>query len=615
MTPARGSWDLDERVAQLERAGAAWVDLSTSLEAISESIAAESQQLMGEWEGEGARSYGDHRSRLVDSLDTGASLAADAAAVVERTTGSVREARSLLDDQWATVSGMRMTERPDGSLLIYPRSRAEQHQVATSREAAAEIRSSLDVRLGEGRVELQSIATRWREIADSWRPIAEGARTGFRVFTEDTAPGLLVVDGTAIFNPGGDGQNLQDIDIGDGHVDVVGLEGDRGWVGRRYLLPPDADLVVRGAQGFSRVDAEGAPDFTFVGNDNDTALTGGPGADQIVGLGGRDLLVGGGGGDLISGGSGPDDVDGQRGSDLLIGGSGHDSLYGGPGGDTLHGDAGGDHHEGGRGDDRILGGRGTDVLSGGRDDDRLLGGADDDVAYGGFGRDRIDGGGGRGDVSYDDAAGAGISGSETAGSGTESSRRVIPVDTRSTFAFPEELGDPVDPDFRERVGDDLLLLGTSPVGQQMLDELADLTEERGVEYRIVEVSDEATSSMSAVSATEVEIEHSPTVLPDRDGPRSSPHILFHELSHARAFASGLFPEDPLEIEEYEGDDAVDHGVSTVERWAVGLPVDHDDDRATPERLDQDNPLRYTENGLLLEFGWPKREHYKDPDLE
>ena len=50
-------------------------------------------------------------------------------------------------------------------------------------------------------------------------------------------------------------------------------------------------------------------------------------------------------------------------------------------------------------------------------------------------------------------------------------------------------------------------------------------------------------------------------------------------------------------------------VRNLERVAVGLPIDHDDDPSTPERLDPDMPYAYTENALREEWAWPRRPRY------
>ncbi|MGL4178032.1 MAG: M91 family zinc metallopeptidase [Dermatophilaceae bacterium] len=621
---AHGSWDLDQRAVQLERAGVAWSELSAGLAAVSETVASRSQQLLSSWEGQGATSYDGHRLRLVASVDDAATLAADAAARMDRTASSVQEAQEELDRQWAVVSRFPLRERPDGSVLIYTETTEQRDEVREAIEAASLVRSDLDATLSEHRTALQSATVQWQELTEWWRPVMDGTRDGFRVPAEGSAPGLLVVDGKAIVNLGGTPDEFsvvsvrQDRDTGHRVLQVVRdhdeelarlEEGGEGYEqqGTTYRIPPDAELVVRGARGSSKVqiDDRGA---TVVGNDEDVEVAGGAGDDRILGLGGRDLVTGGGGRDLISGGSGPDNLDGQRGADHLAGGSGHDAVYGGPGDDVIAGDEGSDHHEGGRGDDEVSGGQGTDVLSGGRDDDRLLGGGDDDVAYGGFGVDSVDGGDGSDDRFYDVAG--------TVAFDTERSSQVTPVDRRSTFDVDGSPDRPNDPDYQERVSDDLLFLGSSQVGQSMLHELHGIANERGIDLSIVQAADADGSTAEKLAEDQLNINYTGTAPENVTGrPSPPPAVLFHEMNHVRAYGLDRIPEVVRSADVYQGEDSVDFGQENVERWAVGLPVDHDNDPYTPEELDPGNPLRFTENGLLLEFGWPEREHYNETGPE
>ncbi|MGH3925168.1 MAG: type III secretion system effector protein, partial [Pseudonocardiaceae bacterium] len=82
-------------------------------------------------------------------------------------------------------------------------------------------------------------------------------------------------------------------------------------------------------------------------------------------------------------------------------------------------------------------------------------------------------------------------------------------------------------------------------------------------------------------------------------------ILFHELAHQYDYGYETTVDG-----DYEGSD--DPGVRNSERQAVGLPVDHDDDPSTPNRITPDHPIEYTENGLRREMGLPDRERYGRP---
>jgi hypothetical protein len=50
-------------------------------------------------------------------------------------------------------------------------------------------------------------------------------------------------------------------------------------------------------------------------------------------------------------------------------------------------------------------------------------------------------------------------------------------------------------------------------------------------------------------------------------------------------------------------------VPNKEREAAGLPIDHDDDPGTPERIYPGHPYVFTENGLREELGAPHRPRY------
>ena len=70
-----------------------------------------------------------------------------------------------------------------------------------------------------------------------------------------------------------------------------------------------------------------------------------------------------------------------------------------------------------------------------------------------------------------------------------------------------------------------------------------------------------------------------------------------------------YMNDTLADGTYQGEDQYDVGDNNRERVAAGLPIDHDDDPDTPERIDPRHPYVYTENGLREEMGAPHRDHY------
>ncbi len=106
---------------------------------------------------------------------------------------------------------------------------------------------------------------------------------------------------------------------------------------------------------------------------DDAALLGTVFDDIIFGMDGADTIRGVAGNDFIYGhnidGSGDDGAD-----DILYGGVGNDSLFGGDGNDKLYGEEGNDSLFGGNGNDILVGGAGTtynqNLLEGGLGDDR-----------------------------------------------------------------------------------------------------------------------------------------------------------------------------------------------------------------------------------------------------
>jgi hypothetical protein len=84
-------------------------------------------------------------------------------------------------------------------------------------------------------------------------------------------------------------------------------------------------------------------------------------------------------------------------------------------------------------------------------------------------------------------------------------------------------------------------------------------------------------------------------------------VLFHELAHVYDF-----DHRTSNLVEYNNQSGDDRGVRNFERQAVGLPIDHDYSRLTPNRIDPRHPLQYTENGLRAEMGLPARDTYSSP---
>ncbi len=177
----------------------------------------------------------------------------------------------------------------------------------------------------------------------------------------------------------------------------------------------------------------GAATFTFTGNSENNAISGGGLGDTLSGANGADNLFGLGGNDNLTGGNGEDTLDGGAGNDTMVGGedgdtyvvdatgdvvteagaSGVDEIrttlatysintianienltytgiaaFNGTGNasaNTITGAALGDTLNGGVGNDSLVGNAGNDSLSGGDDDDTLVGGLGNDTLQGGGG--------------------------------------------------------------------------------------------------------------------------------------------------------------------------------------------------------------------------------------
>jgi hypothetical protein len=321
-------------------------------------------------------------------------------------------------------------------------------------------------------------------------------------------------------------------------------------------------------------------------------------------LWGDDRLIGGAGDDRVSGGAGRDYVDGGQGADALDGGAGNDTVYGLAGADVVDGGDGGDYVDGGPDGDRLSGGAGVDAVTGGTGDDAVLGGPGYDRLYGGPGRDTVLGGA-EGAVAYvqpDDRVG--------------DEARVVTVDLADVGGFITVTGSP---EFVARVDSDLDALRASPHGQQMLAALQAAHDQNrspvagwpgigaffspGHTLTIQETAADngfAQAGQSLAGARATHIEYNPAFQGIASGPPVT--VLYHELAHVYDFMNGTFAEGT-----HDGPDNV--GAPNAERVAVGLPIDHDGDPGTPQRLDPRHPVALTENALRDELGVVRRRRY------
>jgi hypothetical protein len=434
--------------------------------------------------------------------------------------------------------------------------------------------------------------------------LASVARLGNGTFTIIRVNGRVVVDT-------GDG---------DDQVSVVNVPG-----GVRITVNGVSQVLTGADAAAIILRLGGGNDRIEVSTDVDVRFT-------LEGQDGNDFLESGAGDDTIRGGEGRDYIDGFSGDDEIDGGDGHDVIYAGDGNDTVAGGSGVDYLEGGAGDDTLLGGRDHDILSGGDGADRLDGQGGDDAIYTGAGSDRATDHQGTNTVygqPIDDVWDP-VQGSAT--------NRTVIVDLSG---LPGDAAIRIDPDasprFRQRIMQDLSMLRSSPNGRMMLLALDDIHNDTraiaadwpvlgGIAYqgdtitiREYPGNDNSNSSYDGAPFDlwrSNEIQQSRNIVEMYPGSYTpDAHninwqeippvaVFYHELAHQYDFGyeTGLDGEYP----EPNGPQR------NLERQAVGLPVDHDDDPNTPEQVDPDHPIEYTENGLRREMGLPDRTTYGPP---
>jgi hypothetical protein len=410
------------------------------------------------------------------------------------------------------------------------------------------------------------------------------------------------------------------IDTGDGddQVTVVAVPG-----GVRITVNGVEQVLTGVAASTVIVRLGGGNDTIEIGTDVDVHFT-------LEGQTGSDRLEGGAGDDTIRGGADRDYLDGFSGDDDLDGGDGHDVVYAGDGDDTVRGGSGRDYLDAGQGADTVLGGTEADIVSGGGGGDRLDGQGGDDVVYAGGGDDRITDHHGTNQAYVQP--------------GSDTTDYVMGRSTTATVTV-DLSGLPGDsalriegsPRFQQRILADLEMLRSSPEGRAMLLALDDIHEGTkaiaadwpvlgGIAYqgdtitiREFPGTDNSTSSYEGAPFDlwrSNEIRQSRAIT-EMYGGSYTPHptdiawqevppvvVLFHEMAHQYDFGyetalDGTYPEP-------------NGPVNNLERQAVGLPVDHDGDPGTPEQVDPDHPLTYTENGLRDEMGLPDRTTYGWP---
>ncbi len=653
-------WRLDARPELLDAAAGVWRATGQDAAAALAGLAPATRAVTGSaWAGDAADTYEWHRRKLDRDLDTVARCAPVTADRFEAMAALLRRGQNLLDDAWRRIAALVPHRRTGGGVTFSPVDQGQADAVRLAVADAAAIRSEVvqallahDAALRAARPQWAVIGTGWHDVAvgrvNGWRPAAEpasgvdvlmaggnvvvNAGAGHDVVTVRTEPDgsrLVLVGGVPVRVPAGarlvvrtgTGNDTVHVD-GAGSVTVLGGAGDDtlgGGDGNDTLLAgagKDAvdagggdDLVslgpgdtqgaesaalgagddrLWGSTGAARVDGGDGNDALFGGTADDVISAGG-GMDTVDGGDGEDRISGNGGDDALFGGDSADHLDGGEGDDLLDGGESGDVLYGLSGRDTLIGGAGDDYLEGGAGDDALSGGTGQDVLSGGRGDDLLLGGTGDDVVYSGAGADTVLGGGGD-----DTLHGQG----EDTAAGVE---RMVAVQSGGLDGFVRIEGDA---EFVERVRTDLDLLSASPDGRAMLTAL----QATGTPLII---RPEAGDNGHASPGPTPVVRYNPA-WGSVYGGRPPVVTLFHELAHVYDFTHGTFNTQPYNGASGRDVDGGGNPVTNYERQATGLPIDHDGDPATANRIDPRHPVELTENGLRGEMRLATRDTYGGP---
>ncbi|GAA5143110.1 hypothetical protein GCM10023340_07810 [Nocardioides marinquilinus] len=586
---AGGIFDLRDDPDALVRAAERWAELGRTLGSAGDDVTEGSQTTFNAgWEGQTATSFDEHRRELTADFDAAAEAASTVNRTLTQSAGALRVAQAQLDTEFSKVADVRHVDFLN-LLQFFPEDEDEERRVNQAIAAAEGIRTDLDAKLTADADALTAATAVWDDISSSWASVAGGNKP-FDYDDDAGGAGVITNGDQTIVNTGpGDDEVIVFVNGKGEQIVIVN--------GVPYRFPPGQHVTVRTGQGEDvvRVGKGGTVGFTITGSDDEDHITGGDGDDTILGLGGDDQIDGGGGDDQLSGNAGRDYLDGQDGDDVVTGGDGDDTVYGLGGDDVLSGGDGQDYLEGGTGDDVLDGGDDGDVLSGGDDDDTIIGGDGDDVSYAGRGDDTTYGG-----------TGADTSNAES-GDRDEGVENHVQVEIEEP---PEYIKIEGSPEFVARVEADLQLLMSSPRGQEMLANLERAYDDsgtlgigkQGLTISEFDGNDNSSAHPGGPLGQDHEIKYSPYVDTIQGAPPSV--VLYHELAHVYDYANDTYMDG-----QYNGDDPRDHGDNNSERQASGLPVDHDNDPSTPEIIDPDHPVEYTENGLRDEMGLPPRTHY------
>lgn len=613
-------WELESNPAAIAAAANAWSSASSVWSNAANTLASASSRALQDWVGETAESYDTHRRDLQATFDAAADICLACRRVLTATASELTATQGRLDVSWASVRHIKRSNR-SGGVLFQPATPEEKRLVSLAVTTATQERHALDARLAKLEAEFQVLQGQWTQFVNQWQPVADGKAVPIKnIPPQGGQVGILVTGNEAVFSAGdSDDQVVVTTDPNTGEQTLV--HNKRVWnptlekweyvYDRSYRIPAGLDLTIRGGGGRDEIilPAEADIRFRVIGGSGGDRIVGSSGNDDLFGAGGDDAIEAGAGSDFVSGGAGLDYLDGQSGNDRLVGGSGQDTLYGSDGRDTLSAGSGDDFLEGGAGDDTLLAADGNDIVSGGRGDDRMFGGRGDDQFFGGLGRDQTVGGDGH-DTSRDDLA--------ADGSSAESTTTIEIPDTTSWIKI--EGSD----EFVARVQSDLDFLNQTENGRAMLERLRfnflKLNVEGGMwdilngnpaeTLKISEYSPEIFDERNSFAQWDNTVLYQPSI----DDFRGAPPVvvLQHELAHIYDFTS-----DNFNSSDYVGADPIDAAplrdgthIRVGERQAAGLPIDHDNDPATPEIIDPNHPFEITENGLRDELKLKPRDHYQ-----
>src|SRR6266545_973110 len=611
-------WDIKAEPGRISAAATAWRIFATRARSSHEVVDRHAGQLQGDkWSGDTADTYHWHLSKFDRDLDLVAGLAEQVAGGLDGAAAVLRRGQDLLSTAWSTISGAVSASICHDKVTFQPRDDAQVTRVHAAIQEANAIRADVDHELSAHIAAIDRTRSDWRTAAQAWESVAKGTDDGWKLPPESNEDPTFIVNGDDIVLNTGPGNDRVTV-----RVDPVTGEQVVTVNGREFRFPAGSHLTVRAGDGDDNIVVQKGTrvTLTLLGGRGDDNLHGGDGDDTILGLDGKDMVSGGGGNDRISlgasrdprqgegdvveramGGDGDDVIAGSLGRDAALGDGGNDLVFGGEGDDT---GAGNDYLEGATGRDDLDGGLGNDILSGGRDDDTIHGGDGNDAVYTGAGRDHVEGGAGT-DKVYGQTEDT-----------SEDVEQTVTVDIKDVGSYIKIEGSP---EFVERVQADLDMLRASPRGQLMLGNLERANEDTkgwfygGDGLTITETTDEN----SYASHNEGWFHNHPSIAlnPSLDTVANGPPVavLYHEMAHIYDFVNGTTVEGAYN--GASGDDRMGDGhggvvnVPNLERQAVGLPIDDDNNPRTPNRIDPDHPLDYTENGLRDEMGAPRRDRY------